>query len=404
MTTRGSGAPSVGTHDAPRTGACEEQNVLNLDFTSEQEMLRTTVRGVLASSSPITAVRELEDDPIGYSPLLWKQLAELDLIGLLLPEAYGGSEMTALEGVVLYEELGRSMAPVPHFVSAVLCGGALALAGSDAQRSEWLPKIVTGDAVLTPAWLEPESGFGPAGVQMRAVSEGDGFRLTGTKRHVYFARAATRLLVLARTGSSPHDVDLFLVATDSPGVQINQKFSIASDAQYDVTFDGVFVDSSERIGPESSGWSTWQSVMQDGCILLAGQAMGGARAALDMTVQYAKDRHQFDKPLGAFQAIAHGLADAVTTVDGGDTLVHQAAWARSADRPVDRLAPMAKLFACRTYRDVTALAQQVFGGIGFTLEVDVQLHFRRAKQLQLSWWDTRYLEELVASAVLTPRA
>jgi alkylation response protein AidB-like acyl-CoA dehydrogenase len=403
MTTRGSGAPSVGTHDAPRTGAREEQNVLNLDFTSEQEMLRTTVRGVLASSSPVTAVRELEDDPIGYSPLLWKQLAELDLIGLLLPEAYGGSEMTALEGVVLYEELGQSMAPVPHFVSAVLCGGALALAGSDAQRSEWLPKIVTGDAVLTPAWLEPESGFGPAGVQMRAVSEGDGFRLTGTKRHVSFARAATRLLVLARTGSSPHDVDLFLVPTDLPGVQINQKFSIASDAQYDVTFDGVLVDSSERIGPASSGWATWHSVMQDGCILLAGQAMGGARAALDMTVQYAKDRHQFDKPLGAFQAIAHGLADAVTTVDGGDTLVHQAAWARSADRPVDRLAPMAKLFACRTYRDVTALAQQVFGGIGFTLEVDVQLHFRRAKQLQLSWWDTRYLEELVASAVLAPR-
>ena len=113
---------------------------------------------------------------------------------------------------------------------------------------------------------------------------------------------------------------------------------------------------------------------------------------------------QFDKPLGAFQAIAHGLADAVTTVDGGDTLVHQAAWARAAGRPVDRLAPMAKLFACRTYRDVTALAQQVFGGIGFTLEVDVQLHFRRAKQLQLSWWDTRYLEELVASAVLASRA
>lgn len=378
--------------------------MLNLDFTSEQEMLRATVRGVLASSCPITAVRELEDDPIGYSPLLWKQLAELDLIGLLLPEAFGGSEMTALEGVVLYEELGRSMAPVPHFVSAVLCGGALALAGSDAQRSEWLPKIVTGDAVLTPAWLEPESGFGPAGVQLRAVSEGDGFRLTGTKRHVYFARAATRLLVLARTGSSPHDVDLFLVATDSPGVQINQKFSIASDAQYDVTFDGVLADSADRIGPASSGWATWQSVMQDGCILLAGQAMGGASAALDMTVQYAKDRHQFDKPLGAFQAIAHGLADAVTTVDGGDTLVHQAAWARSADRPVDRLAPMAKLFACRTYREVTALAQQVFGGIGFTLEVDVQLHFRRAKQLQLSWWDTRYLEELVASAVLNPRA
>ena len=194
----------------------------------------------------------------------------------------------------------------------------------------------------------------------------------------------------------------FSLRRTAPGIGLKQKLSIASDSQYDVTFDGVLVDGAERVGSGSTGWSTWQSVMKDSCILVAAQAMGGTRAALDMTVQYAKDRHQFDKPLGAFQAIAHGLADAVTKVDGGDTLVHQAAWASSADRPVDRIAPMAKLFACRTYRDVTALAQQVFGGIGFTLEVDVQLHFRRAKQLQLSWWDQRYLEELVATAVLHP--
>ena len=129
----------------------------------------------------------------------------------------------------------------------------------------------------------------------------------------------------------------------------------------------------------------------------------GPSQALDITVQYAKDREQFDKPLGAFQAIAHYLADAVTAVDGGTTLVHEAAWARAEGRPVDTLAPMAKLFACRTYRDVTAMAQQVFGGIGFTVDFDIQLYFRRAKQLQVSWWDTRYLEELVASAVLDRR-
>jgi alkylation response protein AidB-like acyl-CoA dehydrogenase len=377
--------------------------LLNLDFSPEQEMLRTTVRGLVGSTCPITTVRELEDDPIGYPLILWKQLAELDLIGLLLPEEYGGSGMTALEGVVLYEELGRSLAPVPHFVSAVLGGGALAVGGTESQRAEWLPAIVTGDAVFTVAWLEPESGFGPAGVQLRADGDGDGFRLTGTKRHVAFARAATRMVVLARTGDAPDDIDLFIVSPDAPGVELEQKLSVASDTQYDVTFDNVVVDTAARIGGASSGWATWQSVMLDGCILLAAQAMGGARAALDMTVQYSKDRKQFDKPLGAFQAIAHGLADAETTVDGGDTLVHQAAWARAAGIPVDRLAPMSKLFACRTYRDVTALAQQVFGGIGFTLEVDVQLHFRRAKQLQISWWDTRYLEEMVASAVLAPR-
>ncbi len=140
--------------------------------------------------------------------------------------------------------------------------------------------------------------------------------------------------------------------------------------------------------------------MHDGIILAAAQAVGGAQYALEITVQYAKDRHQFDKPLGAFQALAHYLADASTAVDGAEQLVHEAAWARSADHSVAKLAPMAKLFACRTFRDVTAMAQQVFGGIGFTVEFDIQLYFRRAKELQISWWDTRYLEELVAAAVL----
>ena len=140
--------------------------------------------------------------------------------------------------------------------------------------------------------------------------------------------------------------------------------------------------------------------MHDGIILLAAQAIGGADRALEMTVEYAKERQQFDKPLGAFQAIAHYLADAATEVDGGRTLVYEAGWARSTGRPVQRLAPMAKLFACDTFRSVTAMAEQVFGGVGFTLEYDIQLYFRRAKQLQLSWWDTRYLEELIAADVL----
>jgi alkylation response protein AidB-like acyl-CoA dehydrogenase len=371
--------------------------LLNLDFTSEQEMLRQTMRGLLDSLCPIQSVRDLEDDPVGFSPELWKQLGELDLLGIMLPEQYGGSGMTALEGVVMYEEIGRAIAPIPHFVSAVMSGGSLSLAGSEAQKSDWIPKIVTGDAILTPAWLEPESGFGPRGVQATATAVDGRFEITGKKRHVGFASSAAAFIVLARIGDSPTDVDLFLVPAEASGIQLEQKYSIGSDAQYDVTFESV---PAERVGLEHSGWETWQSVMTDACILLGAQAMGGATAALDLTVQYAKDRKQFDKPLGAFQAIAHGLSDAVTTVDGGDTLVHQAAWARSEGKSIARLAPMAKLFACRTYRDVTALAQQVFGGMGFTLEVDIQLHFRRAKQLQISWWDTRYLEELVASAVL----
>jgi alkylation response protein AidB-like acyl-CoA dehydrogenase len=261
--------------------------------------------------------------------------------------------------------------------------------------------VASGEAILTPAWLEPESGFGPAGVRTRAVPDGDGVRLRGTKRHVPFASSAAPLLVLARTGDGERDVDLFLVDPAAPGVRLTQQLSVASDTQYEVVLDDVAVGADARIGPAGSGWATWDAVMHDAIVLLAAQAMGGARRALDITVQYAKDRRQFDKPLGAFQAIAHYLSDAVTAVDGGTSLVHEAAWARATGRPeARRLAAMAKLFACQTYRDVTAMAQQVFGGIGFTVEFDIQLYFRRAKALQLSWWDTRYLEELVAAAVL----
>lgn len=373
---------------------------MDLDFTEEQEMLREMVRGVCAEYAPIDVVRAMEDDPTGYPAEFWKQLGELDLLGLTIPEQYGGSGQTVLEGAVVYEELGRALAPSPHFASSVMGAGVLALAADEAQKGEWLPKVVAGDAILTPAWLEPKRGYGPAGVQLRAVADGDGYRLNGTKLHVPFAAAATRLLVLARTGDAAEEIALLLVDPKSPGVALDQQLSLAADTQYRVTFDDVRVPASDRVGAAGSGWAAWNEVMHDGIILLAAQAMGGAQRALEITVQYTKDRQQFGKPLGAFQAIAHYLADASTEVDGGTTLVYEAAWARANGRSVRRLAPMAKLFACQTYRDMTAMCVQVWGGVGFTVEYDIQLYFRRAKQLQLAWWDTRYLEELIASDVL----
>ncbi|HEY5110567.1 MAG TPA: acyl-CoA dehydrogenase family protein [Acidimicrobiales bacterium] len=374
--------------------------MLDLTFSPEQDMLRETVRGVVATTSPLSVVRELEDDPTGYSPELWKQLAHLDLIGLQLPEEFGGSGMGTLEGVVLYEEFGRAIAPSPHFVSSILSGGALARSGSQEQKQAWLPGIVSGEAILTPAWLEPENSSRATGVQVRAVPDGDGWTITGVKRHVAFASSASRLVVLARTGDAPEDVDLFLVDPADPGVTLTQQLTIASDAQYQVELAGVRVTEADRIGRAGTGWSTWSEVMHEGIILAAAQAVGGAQYALQITVQYAKDRKQFDKPLGAFQALAHYLADGATTVDGAEVLVHEAAWARAEGRSVAKLAPMAKLYACQTFRDVTAMAQQLFGGIGFTVEFDIQLYFRRAKQLQLSWWDPRTLEELIAAQVL----
>ena len=175
---------------------------MDLDFGEEQEMLREMVRGVCGEYAPVDVVRAMEDDPVGYPAELWKQMGELGLLGLAIPEPYGGSGQSALEGVVVYEEIGRALAPSPHFVSAVLGAGALTLAGDEDQKREWLPKIASGEAILTPAWLEPKRGFGPAGVALKAVPDGGDYRLTGTKMHVPFANSATRFLVLARTGEA----------------------------------------------------------------------------------------------------------------------------------------------------------------------------------------------------------
>jgi alkylation response protein AidB-like acyl-CoA dehydrogenase len=374
--------------------------VLDLEFDQEQELLRQTVREMLQRHCPLDVVRAMEDDPLGYPDELWTQLGDLDLVGLLLPEEYEGSGMSLIEGVALYEELGRALAPVPHFVSAVLCGGVLDEAGSTEQKDRWLRPIATGEVVLTPAWLEPENGFSPRGVEVRAGTSGSGFIVSGRKRHVAFASSADRLVVLARTGDGEEDVDLFLVDPAASGVSLRQQFSIASDTQYEVTFSDVALTEADRIGAAGTGWATWQSVLEPALVLLAAQAVGGARYALEITTQYAKDRHQFDKPLGAFQALAHYLSDAVTNLDGAEQLVHEAAWAGANGRPLNSLAPMAKLYACSTFRDITATAQQIFGGIGFTLDFDIQLYFRRAKQQQLMWANDRALEDSVAAALL----
>jgi len=369
---------------------------MDLDLSPEQELLRDTVRSLCARYADLAVVRQMEDDQVGYPPELWTQLRDLGLLGLCIPEEFGGSGMNAVDAAVVSMELGRALAPSPHFVSCVASAGAI-LRGGDDVRARWLPAIADGSAIVTPAWLEPDGGFGPEGVQLRAETEEGGWRLDGVKRHVQFARAADRLLVLARTDEG---VTLLLVDPAAAGVELEQQKTVASDTQYRVSFTGVRVSEDDLVGEPGRGWAIWDQVMHDGIILLAAQAVGGARYALELTVQYSKDRRQFDKPLAAFQALSHYMADAVTNVDGAETLMWEAAWTKSVGRNIDRLAPMAKLNACKVFRDVTAMAQQVFGGVGFTVEYDIQLYFRRAKQLQLSWWDDRYLEELVAADVL----
>ncbi|MEE3212237.1 MAG: acyl-CoA dehydrogenase family protein [Actinomycetota bacterium] len=368
---------------------------MDLDLTEEQEMLREAMAGLCADAAE--SVRALENDSRGFDDGFWSQLVAMGLTGLMIPEEHGGSAMGLLDATIVYEELGRSLVPSPHFVSSVVSAGVLQAGGSADQQAEWLPRIAAGEAILTPACLEPDNGTGPSGVQLAAVSDGDDVVLTGVKRHVAFASSANRLIVSAR---EPAGVSLFLVDPSATGVTLTQQLTVASDTQYRIDLEGVRVPTADRIGAPGTGWDTWHTAMLDAVVLVAAQAIGAAEASHTLATEYAKIRHQFDKPIGSFQSIGHYLADGIAAIDGGRVLVHQAAWTSDQGRDTATLAPMAKLFATQTCRDVAATTVQIHGGLGFTVECDAQLYFRRAKSWQLNWYDDTHLEDLIAAELL----
>ncbi|MBT4522616.1 MAG: acyl-CoA dehydrogenase, partial [Halieaceae bacterium] len=192
-------------------------------------------------------------------------------------------------------------------------------------------------------------------------------------------------------------VDLFLVDADADGIALEQQQSMAYDTQYKVTFTDVAIPAANRL---QGGWAVWQETLLEGCILQAAFAVGGADRALEITVAYSKDREQFDKPIGAFQALAHYMANAQAEISGAQVLVWEAAWAHGEGKSIERLAPMAKLFCCNVFRDTTAKCEQIHGGYGFTMEYDIQLFYRRAKQQQINWLDPRTLEDMISADVL----
>ncbi|MFN2543457.1 MAG: acyl-CoA dehydrogenase family protein [Actinomycetota bacterium] len=351
---------------------------MDLRWTEEQELLRETIRSLLQKYSSPEIVRELEDEEPGFRQDLWEELGRQGLLGLTIPEEHGGSGMSSLEQVILCEEFGRALTASPHFASCVL--------GARLAPPELLPDIATGKRIVTLAWNELDASSGPDGIHVRAA----GYRLTGTKILVPFAASADALLVLARSGDG---VGLFL--TEREGVEMLHTPDMAAGGSYQVTFDET-----PATLVHADGWAALEDAMTDGLIALAAQAVGGAERAHEMAVEYAKERHQFGRPIGSFQGLAHPLAEMATEIQGAKVLVYEAAWARTTKPTVGPLAAMAKMYAADVFKRTTKVGQQVFGGIGFIRDLDMQLYFRRAKQLEITWLGPRELEERIARAEL----
>jgi len=372
---------------------------MDLGFTEEQEMLRTSARDFLEKECPKTLVKELAEDEKGYTPELWQKMAELGWMGLVIPEEYSGMGMNFLDLVVLLEEMGRACLPGPFFSTVVLGGYTILEAANNAQKKELLPKIANGEAILTLALTEPTATYEASGIKLKAVAKGDGFVLNGSKLFVDNAHIADYIICVTRTkeGANPEDgITLFLVDGKSPGISTTLLKTIAGDKQCEVVFENVRVPKKNMLGELDKGWPVVQKVLEKATVALCAQMVGGAQAALDMSIAYAKERIQFGRPIGSFQAIQHYCANMATDVDGSKYITYEAAWKVSEGLPATMEVSMAKAWVSEAYRRVTLLGHQIHGGIGFCMDHDMPLYFKRAKAAEPTFGDADWHREVVA--------
>ncbi len=372
---------------------------MNFSFTEEQEMLRVLARDFLAKECPKAKVREMDKDERGFDPQVWHRMAELGWMGLTFPEEYGGMGASFMELVVLMEEMGRNILPGPFFPTIALCALPLLEYGSSEQKTKFLPQIAKGDVIWTFALTESSGRYKASEVKLRAVSEGTNYVLQGCKLFVTDAHVADYILVVGRTreGKRVEDgITLFIVDAREPNVKMEVIPTIGGDRQFKVSFDSVAVPKDNILGKIGNGWDIVDFILQRAAVLKCAEMSGACQAVLDMTSSYAKERIQFDRPIGSFQAIQHKLADMLIDVEAVQYLLYQAAWGISVGSPSPGQISTAKAKANEAYQRICIEAITAHGAIGYTMDHDIGLYYRRVKAAEFAAGDTDWHKEVIA--------
>lgn len=347
-------------------------------LTEEEEMLKNSAREFLEAECSPELAREMEKDDLGYPPHLWKQMATLGWVGMALPERYGGQGLSLTYLGLVMEEVGRHIVPVPLH-STMTAALTINADGTDEQKQETLPRVCSGDMVLTWAFSEADPRYRPESVKMEARRDGDGYILNGAKMFVDNFNAAEKCLVVCRSAGSQgsEGISLFLVETSSPGISHSLLTTLAKDKQSQVTFDNVRVPASTLIGEEGSAWPIVEAMLDRGAALLCTQMTGAARKDAEMAIDYSKNRLAFGRPVASFQSIQHICADMIMWIDGGQLLTYEALWRMDQGLPASVEVSQAKAFCNEKCEAVVRSSQIIHGGIGFMMEFNLHLWFRR---------------------------
>ncbi|GIQ71822.1 acyl-CoA dehydrogenase family protein [Bradyrhizobium sp. ma5] len=369
---------------------------MNFDFSDEQKQMRDEARKFLSEQCPPKAVREVLDGKAPYDKALWKGLAEMGFLGVAIPEQFGGAGAGHLELCVIAEEMGRALAPVPFSSTVYLAAEAILIAGSDAQKQKWLPKIASGDAIGTLALFEGKGNPSPKAINVTA----NGGVLNGVKKPVADGAIADFAVVAARTGSSGResDISLFIVDLKAGGVEVKSLTNIdLTRGQAEITFKDA---KAEPLGAAGEGWSVITQVLDRAAVLTAFEQVGGADRALEMGRDYALDRIAFGRPIGSFQAVKHMLADMYVSATLARSNCYYGAWALSTNAgELPEAAAAARISATQAFQHCAKNNIQVHGGMGFTWEFDCHMYYRRANAValglgSLSYWEDALIDRM----------
>ncbi|MBW1782606.1 MAG: acyl-CoA/acyl-ACP dehydrogenase [Deltaproteobacteria bacterium] len=372
---------------------------MDFHFTEEQKILQKTARDFLQSECPSSFVLDMEADEKGFTPELWSKMAELGWMALIIPEDYDGVGAGLMDLVVMLEEMGRFCLPGPFFSTVMGCLSIMAT-GSEEQKKKILPKVGSGDLILTMALSEPGNlKYDPFLVAVEAEAKNNNFTINGTKLFVPDAHVADYLVCAARTSGRPgakEGITLFMVDPKTAGIRLTPIKTLAGDKQFEVDFQEVEVPGDQLLGPLNQGGVVLEQVLQKGAICKCAEMVGGAQKVLEMATEYAKEREQFGKPIGSFQAVQHHCSNMLMDIEGSRYIMYKAAWMLGQGIPCAKHVSAAKAWTSEAYKRVAGLGHQIMGATGYITEHDMPLYSRRAKMAELALGDARFHREQMA--------
>jgi alkylation response protein AidB-like acyl-CoA dehydrogenase len=357
---------------------------VDFGLNEEQEMMQTLAKDFLAAEYPDKVLKAMVKDEKGFTPELWRKMQEMNLMGLSIPEQFGGVG-DFLDLAVVLEEMGKACFLSPYFASVVLAAGVILSAGTEEQKRQYLPLIAEGKKIFTLALTEASGAFDSAAIKASAAPQGNDYIINGLKMFVPDGQNADYIICAARTGASPEDISLFIVESDAPGLTITALNSVSGDKQAQVKFSSVKVPADAVLGEPHSAWSAVEKALQRANTARCAEMVGLMEQALKLTLDYVKERIAFGHPIGAFQSIQHRCADMLIDIEASRYAAYQAAWMINSGLPAAREVAIAKAWVSQSARRVMHSAHQAHGAIAFTEDHILHYYTKRARGYEFSF-------------------